>query len=60
MSEQGMTREELYVHVWSAPAIEVAMQLGISDVGLAKLCRRHRVPKPPRGYWVKSKGGKEG
>lgn len=27
--------------------------LGISDVGLNKISRRHRIPTPPRGYWQK-------
>lgn len=29
----------------------------ISDVGLTKMCRRLRVPKPSRGYWASSKSG---
>jgi len=27
--------------------------LGISDVALKKICDKHRVPTPPRGYWAK-------
>jgi hypothetical protein len=33
--------------------------LGLSDVGLAKICDRHRVPTPPRGYWAKKEAGKK-
>jgi hypothetical protein len=36
----------------------VARQLGISDRGLAKICVRHAVPFPPRGYWAKVAAGK--
>jgi hypothetical protein len=29
------------------------------DVGLAKVCDRHRVPKPERGYWNKIRAGQK-
>jgi hypothetical protein len=32
---------------------KVAMELGISDVALSKICKKHRVPVPGRGYWAK-------
>jgi len=51
------TRTELYNAVWSEPMVHVAAQLGLSDVGLAKLCARLRVPVPGRGYWAKVKAG---
>jgi hypothetical protein len=35
----------------------LAAELGISDVGLAKACRRHGVPVPARGYWAKLRAG---
>lgn len=37
-----LTRRELYDLVWSKPLRDVAADLGISDVGLAKVCARHR------------------
>jgi hypothetical protein len=43
------TREELYKAIWSKPCVKLAANLGISDVGLAKACRRLSVPRPPRG-----------
>lgn len=46
-----LTREELYQLVWSKPATKLAQELGISDVAITKLCRRHSVPKPGLGYW---------
>jgi hypothetical protein len=52
-----MKRSELYEKVWSAPMTKLAKELGISDVGLAKACRRHDVPAPPRGYWAKLAAG---
>jgi hypothetical protein len=29
----------------------------VSDVGLAKLCRRAAVPRPGRGYWARVEAG---
>jgi len=44
--------------VWQQPMTRVAAELGLSDVGLAKLCRRHSIPVPPRGHWAKIAAGK--
>jgi hypothetical protein len=48
----ALTREELFERVWLKPVREVAADLGISDVGLAKPCRRSGIPLPPQGYWI--------
>ena len=50
-------REKLYREVWSAPVRQVARRYGVSDVGLAKICRRLSVPLPPRGYWSRKAAG---
>jgi hypothetical protein len=52
-------REALYDLVWTAPVMEVARRLGVSDVGLAKLCRRAAVPIPGRGYWARIESGQQ-
>ena len=52
-----LSREELYQRIWSAPAVQVATELGISDVALGKRCKKLNVPKPPPGYWAKVAGG---
>jgi hypothetical protein len=44
-------REDLYAEVWAEPMSLVAKRYGLSDVGLAKICRRHFIPVPGRGYW---------
>jgi hypothetical protein len=54
-----MKRSELYAKVWTTPMTRLAAELGISDVGLAKACRRHAVPAPPRGYWAKLQAGQK-
>jgi hypothetical protein len=51
------SRETLHELVWTAPATEIPEQLGVSDVALAKLCRRAAVPRPGRGYWARVEAG---
>lgn len=51
-------RAELYEKAWSRPIQQLAKQYGISDVGLAKVCRKLAVPIPGRGYWAKKAAGK--
>lgn len=53
------TREELYGLVWSTPMINLAKQHGLSDRGLAKICKKHKIPCPPRGYWAKRQAGQK-
>lgn len=52
-----MLRSELYNMVWARPVTKVAQELGISDVGLSKVCARYGIPVPPRGHWAKLAGG---
>ena len=52
-------RKELYEKIWKVPASELAAQYGLSDVGLSKICKKLKVPKPPRGYWTKLQFGKK-
>jgi hypothetical protein len=56
--EREITREELYKMVWSKPMTEIAEEFGISDVGLAKVCNKLKVPKPYRGYWQLVEAGR--
>lgn len=58
MPLQELTRRAMYDLVWSRPMIKVAEELGISDVALKKICEKHRVPSPPRGYWAKKEAGR--
>lgn len=37
---------------------QLAKEFGLSDVGFAKLCRRHSVPLPYRGFWAKKAAGR--
>lgn len=51
------TRQQLYELVWAGPITTLAKSLVVSDVGLAKACRRGDIPLPPRGYWAKLNAG---
>lgn len=53
------TRRELFDLVWSKPIRKIAEELGISDRGLAKICIRHDVPNPSRGYWARTSAGQK-
>ena len=53
-SSHRVRRSELYDLVWSAPLQKAAARVGLSDVGLAKLCDRHSIPRPPQGYWARA------
>lgn len=46
-----LTRESLFARIWETPITRLSKEYGLSDVGLAKLCRRMEIPRPPRGYW---------
>jgi hypothetical protein len=59
LKEGSMKRSELYEKVWATPMTRLAAEFGISDVGLAKACRRYAVPAPPRGYWAKLRAGQK-
>lgn len=52
-------REDLYAEVWKTPLRHLAPKYGLSDVGLAKVCDRLDVPRPPQGHWARVAAGHE-
>jgi hypothetical protein len=50
-------RHQLYEAVWEKPAVRLAKEYGISDVALAKICKKLDVPKPGLGYWARKERG---
>jgi hypothetical protein len=54
-----LIRAELYEKVWTTPMRTLGEELGLSDVGLAKICRKHDIPLPPVGYWRQEETGHE-
>jgi hypothetical protein len=53
-----LTREELYEQVWTTPMRRLCVNFGLSDVGLANVCKANDIPRPPPGYWAKHERGK--
>jgi IS5 family transposase len=54
---ETVSRTHLYQEVWSEPVRTVAGRYHVSDVALAKACKKWRIPLPPRGYWAKIRAG---
>lgn len=52
-----MKRSELYALVWQISVRRAAPDLGLSDVGLRKICSRFQIPVPDVGYWAKRHAG---
>ena len=52
-------RNLLYEESWSPqPMWKLAPKDNVSDVALAKKCRKLKIPLPGRGYWAKLAAGK--
>lgn len=54
-----LSREDLYELVWSKPIRDLAKDFGISDVALAKRCKRLGIPVPGRGSWARVDAGQK-
>ncbi|CAB1059842.1 hypothetical protein D1BOALGB6SA_4607 [Olavius sp. associated proteobacterium Delta 1] len=52
-----ISRSELYKEVWTVAITKLSKKYGLSDVGLAKICKKHSIPRPPRGYWARKAAG---
>jgi hypothetical protein len=55
--EHHFRREDLFKLVWTAPIAVIAVRIGVSDVGLAKACRKAKIPLPGRGHWTRVSAG---
>lgn len=47
------SKSELHELVWSISAVQLSKKLGVSDVAIAKWCKKYKIIKPDRGYWAK-------
>ncbi len=59
MQEIKVHREKLYKDVWEEPMSKLAVRYNVSDVALAKVCRKLQVPIPQRGYWARIQHGQQ-
>lgn len=51
--EKSFTPQQLFEMVWERPVLIVAKEIGVSDVGLSKACRKAGIMLPARGHWAK-------
>jgi hypothetical protein len=50
-------QEKLYDQIWTRPLRTVAHEHGLSDVALAKVCKKLHIPRPGVGYWRRKECG---
>lgn len=55
----SVTREELYIQIWTEPVSKVAARYSVSGSFLARICSYLNVPRPERGHWAKLEAGKK-
>jgi len=51
--EKTFTPQQLFEMVWERPVLIIAKEIGVSDVGLSKACRKAGITLPTRGHWAK-------
>lgn len=51
------TLDEMRFLVFSIPASQLSLKLGVSDSAIGKFCKTHGIEKPGRGYWAKERSG---
>jgi hypothetical protein len=50
----SFTVAELFEKVWQTAMVKLAHDIGVSNVTIAKACRKAGIPLPGRGHWAKS------
>lgn len=50
----SFTVAELFEKMWQTSMVKLAHEIGVSDVAVAKACRKAGIPLPGRGHWAKS------
>lgn len=58
MTTKTFTRQQLYDLVWQTPMRKLAASFELSDVALAKHCKKAGIPLPGLGYWAKKEADK--
>jgi len=51
--EKSFTPQQLFEMAWERPILIIAKEIGVSDVGLSKACRKAGITLPTRGHWAK-------
>tara|TARA_R110000772_G_scaffold249530_2_gene363852 strand:+ start:34561 stop:35289 length:729 start_codon:yes stop_codon:yes gene_type:complete len=47
-------KEEIQKMLWEMPVVDIARELGVSDVTIHTFCKKNLLNKPGRGYWQKN------
>lgn len=47
-------KDELLTLIWQQSTTKISKKYNVSDKAIDKWCRTYNIPKPPRGYWMKS------
>jgi integrase len=55
--KHSLTRAQLHQLVWSTPIRILCKEFEVSNVWLARVCARHKIPVPGLGYWAKKRSG---
>lgn len=53
-SVEWPTKAKLEKLTWEKPMVQIAADLGISDVAIKKRCKKLGIKLPPRGHWLKN------
>ena len=54
-----VTRAKIFEEIWTEPMGAVAARYGLTGNGLAKICDRLAIPRPPRSHWTRSESTRE-
>ncbi|MEW4447386.1 TetR family transcriptional regulator [Qipengyuania sp. JC766] len=54
-----LTRTELFESIWAEPMGAVAARYGLTGNGLAKICDRLDIPRPPRSHWTRTAAARD-
>ncbi|MGE5610161.1 MAG: hypothetical protein ACM359_12975 [Bacillota bacterium] len=55
----AMDRAKFHEELWTFTSQELRIRYALSPYSLEQLCKRHNLPAPPVGYWVKLRHGKK-
>lgn len=58
MKNIKLSRKEVYELVWSTPISKIVEVYALSNDSFKKICKKHEIPLPPNGYWLKLKYNK--
>ena len=52
-----VSREKIFEEIWAEPITTVSKRYDVSDSFFVRICKRLKIPRPPKGYWAKLAAG---